>query len=191
MTKPSPLLNACILVLIALAAYAITTNMDRATPDIIIAPQTPIESVETGQIAPNFAFTDSNGETHSLKDFEGKTIILNFWASWCPPCIKEFPHFLRAAKEYENDVIFIAVSSDLNSEAMNTFVNKLENDIKKPNIFITLDSDQNITKTLFQTYALPETILIDRHQIMRTKIIGADWDYSALKKQIDLLEDSE
>lgn len=180
-------LNAFILILLAATAYAITVSMDRNTPNITIAPQTPIESVQTGKISPDFTFKDSNGKSRSLKEFKGKIIILNFWASWCPPCIKEFPHFLRAAKEFKDDVIFIAVSSDLNAEAMNTFVNKQKIDAQSANIFTTLDSDQKITKTLFQTYRLPETILIDRAQTMRTKIIGANWDYEDLQKQIEIL----
>ncbi|MEZ5814558.1 MAG: TlpA disulfide reductase family protein [Alphaproteobacteria bacterium] len=188
----SPLVNFVLLACIAAAAYFFTLYLDTRTPpiDIIIQPEAPIEDIEKGQEAPNFTFTDTNGKTHALRDFKGKIIILNFWASWCPPCIKEFPHFITAAKEFENDVVFIGISSDLNTESMNKFLDRLGADIKKQNILIALDEDQNITKNLFQTYRLPETVLIDVNQHMHTKIIGADWDYAALQKQIRTLQKS-
>jgi thiol-disulfide isomerase/thioredoxin len=188
----SPLVNFVLLVCIAAAAYFFTLYLDTRQPaiDIIVQPEAPIEDIEKGQEAPNFTFTDTNGKTHTLRDFKGKIIILNFWASWCPPCIKEFPHFITAAKEFENNVVFIGVSSDLNAEAMNRFLNKLDPEIEQPNVFITLDTNQNITKNLFQTYRLPETVLIDVNQHMHTKIIGADWNYSTLQKQIRTLQKS-
>lgn len=185
--KPSLFINAAVLILIALAAYIATLHLENHKPDIIVQPEAPVEKVQTGQTAPDFTFSATDGKTYPLSDFKGKIIILNFWASWCPPCIKEFPHFIKAAQTFKDDIIFIGVSSDLNENAMNKFLTKIEGDLKAPNILIALDADQNITKNLFQTYRLPETILIDQNQVMRTKIIGADWTYDDLSKQIETL----
>ncbi len=187
--RAASIINFSVLVLVAAAAYFMTIYMDSRTPDVIIQPDAPVENLQSGETAPDFSFIATDGKTYTLRNFENKIIVLNFWASWCPPCIKEFPHFLTAAKEFDKDIIFIAVSSDLDEASMKKFLNKLERKIDAPNVFITLDSDQNITKNLFQTYRLPETILIDQNQIMRTKIIGADWSYENLRKQIeDLLK---
>lgn len=184
MKNISIIVNVAVLLIIAALGYAVTISLEHRTP-IIAQPSTPIEAVKNQQPAPDFTFTTTDGKTHSLKDFKNKIVILNFWASWCPPCIKEFPHFIKAAKEFENDVIFIGVSSDLDEAAMTKFTDKLGD--LPPNTFITLDEDQSITKDTFQTYQLPETILIDQSQIMRTKIIGADWDYETLQQHIKAL----
>ena len=180
--------NAALLIFLAALAYFVMLHFEHRKPQVIVQPNAPIENIAEGQIAPDFSFKALDGETYVLKDFKGKVVILNFWASWCPPCIKEFPHFLRAAKEFENDIIFIGVSSDLDHTSMMKFLDPMKNDIETPNIFITHDEDQSITKSLFQTYRLPETILIDGSQVMRTKLIGADWSYEDLKKHIDLLK---
>lgn len=171
-------LNLLIALAVALATYALTLYFNNRTPQITQAPIS-VEAPTTGEITPEFSFTDVNGRVHSIRDFEGKKIILNFWASWCPPCIKEFPLLLKAAAENKEDTIFIALSSDHEPEAFNRFIDKLE--IKRAdNIFIALDEQTKITGGLFQTFRLPETILIDKKQRMRSKLIGADWTYEQL-----------
>lgn len=180
-------LNALILVIIALSAYSLTIYIDGRKPNIIEAPITPIKALEEQEKAPDFSFQTPDGKQHTLRDFEGKIVILNFWASWCPPCIKEFPHLLRAAEENPNDVILIALSSDLDEQSMSRFTKKLTIP-KTKNVFIALDQDQKITQGLFKTFKLPETILIDARQIPRQKIIGADWNYEDLDKQLELLQ---
>ncbi len=194
--RSSSFINFAVLIIIGAAAYFLTLYMDtrkpliikQSKPEIIIQPDAPIENFKTRQRTPEFSFKNIDGKTYSSSDFKNKIIILNFWASWCPPCLKEFPHFLTAAKEFENEIVFIGVSSDLNEEAINKYLSTLGDDVKNPNIFITFDKDQNITKNIFQVYGLPETILIDEKQIMRTKIIGADWDYNELKSNIKALK---
>jgi len=127
----------------------------------------------------------------ALAAFKGKVTLVDFWASWCSPCIKEFPNFLKAAQEFNDQIVFIALSSDLDEETMTKFLKKLaqtsESPLQQDNVFIALDTDQNITQDLFQVYRLPETILIDSNQRMRSKLIGANWEYVDLIKQIDAL----
>lgn len=176
-------LNLLIVLAVGLASYALTLYFNNRTPQITEAPVS-IEAPIKGEITPEFSFTDINGKTHNIREFESKKIILNFWASWCPPCIKEFPLFLKAAAEDKDNIIFIALSSDHEPDAMNRFVKKL--DLKDAdNVFIALDEQTKITGGIFQTFRLPETILIDRDQKMRSKLIGADWTYEELKALIE------
>jgi len=185
--KNSILLNIAIMLGIAFFGYAVTLSLENQKPKIITQPDAPLEEIAEDRMVPSFTFTATDGKEYSIRDFKDKIIILNFWASWCPPCIKEFPHFLKAAKLYKNEIVFIGISSDLSQGKMTGFLNKLKTSFEQPNIFMALDKDQNITKNLFQTYRLPETIIIDQNQNMRKKIIGADWTYTNLDQQIQTL----
>ena len=180
-------LNAALLIAITFFGYAMTSLLYQKKPNIITQPKAPAETLNNGAPAPDFTFTTPGGKAHKLSDFKGKLIVLNFWASWCPPCIKEFPHFVKLATDYKDDVIFIALSSDIDEAAMQKFLQKIKGEpainLDQNNIYIALDS-KNVTKEIFQTYTLPETILIDKNQIMRQKIIGADWTYEDLTSMV-------
>ena len=68
-------------------------------------------AIETGSAAPDFTLTDTAGQKVSLSDFKGKAVILNFFASWCPPCRAEIPDFVELQKEYGGGgFTFIGVS---------------------------------------------------------------------------------
>lgn len=67
----------------------------------------------TGETAPGFTLQDLRGQTHSLAQYKGKVVLLNFWATWCGPCKKEFPHFQRFLNSYKSKGFqILAVSVD-------------------------------------------------------------------------------
>lgn len=140
---------------------------------------------------PDFAFQTLDGENRDMQDFRGRIVVLNFWASWCAPCVKEFPYFLRLAMQYPDDVVFIGLSSDHDMTAMNRFITKLTYDhseaMGQENVLLSLDQNGAITRNLFQTFRLPETILIDGKGRMREKLIGANWSYEELEGMIERL----
>jgi len=77
--------------------------------------------LEEGKSVPNFTFKTIDGNTHSLHDFSGQTILIHFWASWCAPCVVEFPDLIKMA-ENRNDVMIIALSSDRTAKAIDRFI---------------------------------------------------------------------
>lgn len=188
--------NIAILLIVGILTYALTlylseNNIARNVNEV--PDKTAIQKdINNAQTIPDFTFTDINGTSHKSSNFKEKIIILNFWASWCTPCIKEFPNLLTIANTYKNDAVLIALSSDLNKKAITKFINKMAStqdlDFNAPNIFIALDEDQEITSKKFNTFKLPETIIIDKNQAIRHKFIGADWNIEDLEKTIEDLK---
>src|SRR5215510_14919904 len=82
--------------------------------------------VETGDTAPEFAIKTDSGRTVSLPNFGGKILVLNFWASWCGPCVEETPSLSRFAQEYANKgVVVLGISVDKDQKAYDSFLQRL------------------------------------------------------------------
>jgi len=187
--------NIILLLTISILTYAmtmlLTNNNIRPTINEVPNKAAIQKNIQNTEAIPNFTFTDINGKTHSASDYKGKIIILNFWASWCAPCIKEFPNLLYVAKTYNKDTVLIALSSDLNETAIQSFIKKMQTtqnlDFSADNILVALDENQEITAKKFSTFKLPETIIIDREFKIRNKLIGADWSTQDLSDIIESL----
>ena len=110
--------------------------------------------IMAGDAAPAFSITADNGKTVSLPNFGGKVLVLNFWATWCPPCVEETPSLSRFAAEYANKgVVVLAVSVDRDEKAYQTFLAKF-----KP-AFMTAREDK--LHSDYGTFMYPETYIID------------------------------
>jgi len=120
---------------------------------------------QVGERAPNFAIHDG-AQTIRLRDYRGKIVVLNFWASWCAPCIEEFPSLMQLQKQMP-DVVVLAVAFDTDEASYRQFIQ--DNSITG----ITTINDLNDTSNhAFGTYRPPETYIIDRNGIIRRKFIG-------------------
>ena len=174
-------LNIFILIAIGLLGYALTLYLTES--NILI--DTNIKQ-NTNQSVSNFKFTDITGRIQQITDFKGKTIILNFWASWCAPCIKEFPLLLEATRN-NPDTVLIALSSDIEESAITKFMTKMETTQKmhfeSENIFIAWDKDQAISDK-YGIFKLPETLIITPNQTIDHKFIGAEWTAKDLHQAI-------
>lgn len=97
--------------------------------------------VNVGDKAPNFSSKTDKGRTVSVSDFGGKVQVLNFWATWCPPCIGEIPSLDRfAATMKDSGVVVLAVSVDKNEKAYRSFVQR-----NRPAFETARDPDANIS----------------------------------------------
>ena len=86
-------LNVLIVIIVGLFGYGFTLYMDQTSEisvKVIEAPVSVARDMDKSS-APDFSFKDIKGRQGSLSDFKGRVVLLNFWASWCPPCVKEFP----------------------------------------------------------------------------------------------------
>lgn len=118
-----------------------------------------------GRKAPDFTITDSD-HTVSLHDYRGKIVILNLWASWCPPCVEETPNLIRLQKRVGDKAVILAVSMDDDDQAYHAF-------LKRHNVDFPTVRDVNKTAVgLFNPTGPPETYVIDRSGTIRRKFIG-------------------
>lgn len=124
-----------------------------------------------GNPAPAFSLKDTEGKTVSLKDYRGKVVLLNIWATWCKPCRDELPSMeLLYRKLKDQGFIILAISIDKNPDIVKPFAEKLG--LSFP---ILLDPKEKASR-LYRITGIPESFIIDRDGIIRARIIGArDW----------------
>jgi len=123
--------------------------------------------VNAGDTAPNFKITTDSGKTVSVDNFGGKLLVLNFWASWCPPCVEETPSLEEFARELGPEgVVVVAVSIDRNENLYHRFIQRFGISFETAR-----DPDANISSS-YGTFQIPETYLIDQHGKVLEKVIS-------------------
>ena len=123
-----------------------------------------------GSNAPDFTLQDSDHKI-TLSQFRGKVVVLNFWGTFCPPCVEETPSMVRMqARLKDKGVVVLGVSIDVDDAAYHKFLKDFN-----VNMVTVRDGDQKAA-SLYGTFGWPETYVIDRQGVIRRKFIGAvDW----------------
>jgi cytochrome c biogenesis protein CcmG/thiol:disulfide interchange protein DsbE len=106
-----------------------------------------------------------------LSQYRGQVVVLNFWATWCPPCVEEMPSLVEMQRRMKaKGITVLAVSVDVDERAYRQF-------LKDHNVnLITVRDPGQKSSTLYGTFKFPETYVIDRNGVMRRKFLGAvDW----------------
>jgi cytochrome c biogenesis protein CcmG, thiol:disulfide interchange protein DsbE len=124
--------------------------------------------VKAGDKAPNFSFRADNGKTVTAHDFGGKLLLVNFWASWCAPCVEEMPALDRMARELgPKGLVVLAVSQDKEESAYKQFLEK------NPVAFMTVRDPSKEVQLDYGTNLLPESYLIDRNGKVLEKFVSS------------------
>jgi len=128
------------------------------------APQPP----KVGKPAPEFQLPNLEGQSISLGDFRGKSVLINFWATWCPPCRSEMP-FIQEVYEEWSDKGLVVLAIDIGESS-----SKVENFMQSYNLSfpVLLDSNQNVALK-YRIRAIPTTFFIDKDGIIQDISIGA------------------
>jgi cytochrome c biogenesis protein CcmG/thiol:disulfide interchange protein DsbE len=123
--------------------------------------------VVAGDTAPNFTLTAENGKQYTPRDFRGKVLVLNFWASWCPPCIQEMPSLNEFQKMFAADgVVVLGVSVDRSEKNYRAMLKSFKV------VFPTVrDPEENVSYK-YGTYKVPESYIIDRNGKVVRKFVG-------------------
>jgi len=119
---------------------------------------------QIGSVAPTFAVSDGS-QAADLSKLRGKVVVLNFWATWCAPCIEELPSLMELQRRMP-DVAVVAISTDDDTAAYKKFLNEHSIQLRTIN-----DSAQKVNP-MYGTFRYPETYVIDRKGVLRRKFIG-------------------
>ena len=162
-----------------LAFYQITRSSRMPSADSSVAATQASMGVTTenqAHPAPAFAMKDVDGKIVHLSDFRGKIVVLNFWATWCPPCRKEIPDFMELQKQYGAGVQFIGVALDEEGlAAVKPYL--AAHPISYPTLVPEkISSPDNADSKAIASYgdmtSIPVTFVIDRKGMVRTSYVG-------------------
>jgi thiol-disulfide isomerase/thioredoxin len=133
--------------------------------------------------AAEFTLPDMDGETHTLSDYRGKVVMLNFWATWCPPCRREMPSLERLhSKLKERDFVVIAVNQFEDPDLVFEFTGRLS---LAPSFPILFDRDSSVAEQ-FGVKGLPTTYLLDKAGRIRYRAIGGrEFDHPEIERMIE------
>lgn len=144
--------------LLAVALVALTVAVADSMRDRV---------VRAGDQAPYFSLRADNGLTVTPTDFGGKVLIVNFWATWCPPCVEETPSMVAFANQYrDKGVVVFGISVDKSQKNYDNFIRRFGVS------FLTSRDPEAKVSDLFGTYVYPETYVINREGKVVQKIIG-------------------
>ncbi len=171
-----------LIVLLLVALFV--TACDRQKPDVPQAPAADVQSGKgldrsrKGKIAPTTAFNDPAGEETSIAAFKGTPVLVNLWATWCAPCVKELPTLEALEARQKGKLAVIAVSQDMTDKgSVDTFLE----DKKFGRFAAYHDADMAMSSAL-GVQVLPTTILFDADGKEVWRFVGdLDWDGAEAK----------
>jgi peroxiredoxin len=131
-----------------------------------------------GQSSPDLAITTTDGTKLQLSEFRGRAVILDYWATWCGPCVREIPHLQKVADEFPQDLVVIGISS----ESMSV----LQKFASSKSLRYQVGNAANSPSPYADITVLPTTFFIDRKGTIQ-KVLRGYHDYSQLNAQASML----
>lgn len=120
-----------------------------------------------GEVAPEFTLLDVNGKPTGLSDFRGKTVVMNFWATWCPPCRKEFPELVKLHdRNVDRGLVVLGVDLQESPDIVRNFLNEFG-----ANYPVVIDTKGDVASQ-YRLLGLPTTYFIDGEGVIRAQHVG-------------------
>ncbi|MGD8615608.1 MAG: TlpA disulfide reductase family protein [Gammaproteobacteria bacterium] len=125
--------------------------------------------------APKFTLTDMDGEAHSRADYRGKVVLVNFWATWCPPCIREMPSLERVHQALKQEpFVVLAVNQWENADHVFAFMGQID---VFPSFPILFDRDSAVSEA-YGVKGLPTSFILDKQgRVVYRAIGGREFDH--------------
>jgi len=170
-----PIVRRILFIVILAAGLAWIGLSAGGTQAVTAAPQ-------EGFLAPDFTLQSITGETYTLSDLRGQAVVINLWATWCPPCRAEMPALQKMYAEYKDQgLVILAVNSTVQDTASAVPPFASEYSLTFP---ILLD-DAGSVNNAYQVRSLPSSYFIDRKGIVRQVIIGGPMSEALLRTRIE------
>ena len=139
-------------------------------------------SAKEGDRAPEFSIRTDSGQQVSPLNFGGKVLVLNFWATWCPPCIQEIPSLNEFQKRFAHSgVVVLAVSVDKNAQKYHSFLEHVRV------MFATAHDPNWDIGAEYGTFQIPETYIIKDGRVVRKFISNQDWTSDEITHYVESL----
>lgn len=116
--------------------------------------------------APDFTLNDLEGNSHTLSEYRGKVVLVDFWATWCPPCVVEIPHFVKLYNKY-NEKGFVILGASLDNN-----MKKLKDFVSAQGITYPILVNAGNVGTTYAVQAIPTAYLIDKQGKIEKKFVG-------------------
>jgi len=145
-------------------------NSGNKTPENSMPDVTEEEKAEIGYTAPDFSVALVSGKTVKLSDFRGKVVFINFWASWCGPCVNEMPDIQKLSDAFPDDLVVLAINCSEKKDKVEKFISD-----NGYTFNVGLDEDGAI-QDKYPTMGIPYTLIIDAKGIISTTHLGASGD---------------
>lgn len=132
----------------------------------------------------DFSVEDADGKIHKISEFKGRIVVLNFWATWCPPCVREMPSLDNLARSFDQkDVVVVAVCKDpQQKETAKKLVSSFDKD--RFHLFFETKADGGSASEKLQ--GLPTTYILDRNGFLIGSLTGGtEWDHHEVLDTIE------
>ncbi len=138
--------------------------------------------IRKGELAPDFELTTLDGETVKLSDYKGKRVMLNFWATWCPPCRAEMPDMEKFQKNKDIQVLAVNLTeTESNPNKVQKFIDELSLTLTIP-----LDNESAVSNE-YQVMVYPTTYMIDSNGQIQFVTMGA-MNYDFMVQQFEMMQ---
>ena len=125
----------------------------------------PVEGTQVGNLAPDFQLQNLDGQTVSLGNLQGKPVLINFWATWCPPCRSEMPYIQEIYDEWsDKELVVLAINIGESSSKVEEFMQSYN-----LSFAVLLDTRQDVAQR-YNITGIPTTFSIDKNGIIQEKV---------------------